>query len=82
MMVSGNFVTDFIFNSSSNCGTIALEKDKKLKYVLNIMGMKSTPYCYWIGTFCFDILMYLAICIIFNVLLFAFNIKSMIDYIG
>lgn len=79
-MASSYFVMAYLFTSSSYCGTVAFERDAKLKYALNVMGLKSTPY--WLGTFCFDLIMYFVTCIFFVVLCFAFGISGLTDNLG
>jgi len=38
----------YSFNSSTFCATLVLEREKRLKYALNVMGCRIVPY--WLGT--------------------------------
>ena len=47
----------FVFNTSAYCGSIVLDREKKFKYLSNVMGLRKLPY--WMGNYAFDILIFL-----------------------
>mmetsp|Transcript_145344 Transcript_145344/g.205741 ORF Transcript_145344/g.205741 Transcript_145344/m.205741 type:complete len:85 (-) Transcript_145344:134-388(-) len=53
----------FGFSTTSYSGNVVYEREKKLKYALNVMGCRVVPY--WVGTFMFDYLMYLVVATLF-----------------
>lgn len=58
----------FIFNTSSYCGSIVLEREKRFKYLSNVSGIRQLPY--WSANYCFDlIIFYLPLAAFFLVLL-------------
>ena len=50
-------VQAFCMNSSIFINTPVQEREISLKHLLCVMGCRKLPY--WLGTFCFDFLMYL-----------------------
>lgn len=46
----------FIFNTSAYCGSIVLEREKRFKYLSNVMGLRKLPY--WIANFAFDLILF------------------------
>ena len=59
----------FIFNTSSYCGSIVLEREKKFKYLSNVMGLRKFPY--WIANFSFDLILFVVPVIIFFIITLA-----------
>lgn len=60
---------------------IVFEKEKKLKYSLNVMGCRLTPY--WFGNFLFDFIYMLLIIVIFLIVGNSLdNMKIMTETVG
>ena len=59
----------FIFNTSSYCGSIVLEREKRFKYLSNVSGMKRLPY--WSANYAFDLCIFLLPLTIFFIILLA-----------
>ncbi|KRX06128.1 P-loop containing nucleoside triphosphate hydrolase [Pseudocohnilembus persalinus] len=61
----------YSFSSSIYINTPVMEKEHQIKYVLNVMGIKS--FSYWMGTFLFDYLSYILISSFFFVFVGLYN---------
>jgi hypothetical protein len=46
----------FIFNTSSYCGSIVLEREKRFKYLSNVSGIRQFPY--WAANYAFDLIIF------------------------
>ena len=62
-------VWSFIFNTSSYCGGIVLEREKRFKYLSNVMGLRKFPY--WMANFTFDLLLFLIPVAVFFIIVLA-----------
>jgi len=59
----------FIFNTSSYCGNLVLEREKRFKYLSNVSGMRRIPY--WAANYAFDLLIFLIPLSVYFIILFA-----------
>lgn len=59
----------FIFNTSSFCGSIVQEREKKFKYLSNVSGMRRLPY--WSANYIFDLLLFFIPLTIFFIIVLA-----------
>lgn len=83
MMLMSQFVIwAFIFNTSSYCGDIVLEREKRFKYLSHVLGMQKFPY--WAGKYAFDLCIFFIPLLIFFVIIFAAgeNTKFLTDVVG
>ncbi len=55
----------FVFNTAAYCGSLVAEREKKLKYISNVMGMRKAPY--WCANYAFDLMIFLTPLIFFFV---------------
>lgn len=65
-------IDSYCFTTSNYCGSLVYERENKLKYALNVMGCRTLPY--WLGTLCFDYVMFLIPTLIFYILTICFDI--------
>ena len=65
-IVSIFIVEAYSFGSSIYIGFTVFEREKNLKYALNVMGCKTLPY--WMATFAFDFLIFWIIFIFFFII--------------
>lgn len=66
----------YSFSLSTYCGNVVYEREKKLKYALNVMGCRKLPY--WLGTFAFDYTIFVFVSACFMAFYFAFGIQAVI----
>ncbi len=59
----------FVFNTSSFCGGVVLEREKRFKYISNVSGLRQYPY--WAGNYAFDLVIFYIPLIVFFVIAFA-----------
>ena len=59
----------FIFNTSSYCGSIVLEREKRFKYITNVSGTRQLPY--WTANYAFDLLLFYVPLLAFFVVAYA-----------
>lgn len=70
LQVMGYFmVWAFIFNTSSYCGSIVLEREKRFKYLSNVSGIRQVPY--WLANYVFDLIIFFEPLIVFFLVLLA-----------
>ena len=62
------------------CGSIVYEREKKLKYALNVMGCRTFPY--WLGTFAFDYILFCVIASFFILFGVIFSLEVVSSYVG
>ena len=62
------FIWAFVFNTSSYCGDLVLEREKKFKYLSHVMGLKKIPY--WSANYCFDMCIFFIPLIIFFIAIY------------
>ena len=67
-LMSFFFVWAFVFNTSTYCGDLVLEREKKFKYLSHVMGLRKLPY--WAGNYCFDLLIFLIPLILFFIVIY------------
>jgi hypothetical protein len=73
----------YSFNTSSFCGSIVAEKEMKFKYLSFVMGMRKIPY--WLGTICFDMILFWIPSVILCVIIACFpyeNSQIFVDKFG
>lgn len=75
--MSNFLVLAYCFNSSIFISLPVLERETHLKYALNVMGCRVTPY--WLGTFAFDYLIFLITIGIFEVFCIIRDLNYVID---
>lgn len=63
------FVWAFVFNTSIYCGDLVLEREKKFRYLSNVMGLRKLPY--WSANYCFDLLIFTIPLAVFFIVVFA-----------
>ncbi|KRX07798.1 P-loop containing nucleoside triphosphate hydrolase [Pseudocohnilembus persalinus] len=66
-------IIGYCFSTGSYCSFIVTEKANKLKYALNVMGCRSSTY--WLGTYSFDITVFLILQIIYIIFCFIFDFQ-------
>lgn len=59
----------FVFNTSSYCGSVVLEREKRFKYLTNVMGTRQLPY--WLGNYAFDMIIFYVPLLFFFVIIYA-----------
>ena len=64
----------FIFNTSTFCGSVVLEREKRFKYLSNVSGTRQLPY--WAGNYSFDLLVFWSPLIIFFITILALGTKG------
>lgn len=70
----------YSFATTVFTANVVEEREKKLKYALNVMGCRTLPY--WLGTFTFDYTMYCIVTSIFFIFGYSFEIILMTNYVG
>ena len=65
------FVTIYVLYITSFGVSLVTEREKKLKYSLNVMGLRVIPY--WLGNFLFDFMILTLMLILFISLSFIFD---------
>jgi ATP-binding cassette subfamily A (ABC1) protein 3 len=70
----------YSFSLSTYCGSIVLEREKKLKYALNVMGCRKVPY--WLGTFAFDYIVFFVVSLYFILFSVIFDISIFKGHYG
>jgi len=76
------FLVNFAFalNSTVYASFPVLEREKKIKYVLRVLGCRTFPY--WAGTFAFDMLLILGINLVITLLVFVLNLHILQENLG
>lgn len=59
----------FVFTTSSYCGGVVLEREKRFKYLTNVSGTRQLPY--WAGNYAFDLLIFIVPLTVFFIITFA-----------
>lgn len=75
------FLVNFAYalNTTIYAAFTVYEREHKIKYILNVMGMRTLPY--WFGTFIFDFLLINSINIILLALVYIFEIEKLMSQI-
>lgn len=68
-LMSFFFVWAFIFNTSTFCGDLVLEREKRFKYLSHVLGLRKLPY--WSANYAFDLLIFTIPLILFFIMIFA-----------
>lgn len=64
----------FIFNTSTFCGDLVLEREKRFKYLSHVLGLRKAPY--WAANYTFDLLIFLIPLSIFFLVIFSVGEKG------
>lgn len=59
----------FIFNTSTFCGDLVLEREKRFKYLSHVLGLRKLPY--WSANYAFDLMIFLIPLMIFFIIIFS-----------
>lgn len=59
----------FVFTTSSYCGDVVLEREKRFKYISNVSGARQLPY--WAGNYAFDLVLFYLPLSVFFIIAFA-----------
>jgi hypothetical protein len=59
----------FVFTTSSYCGSVVQEREKRFKYLTNVSGTRQLPY--WAGNYAFDLLIFCIPLIIYFIIAFS-----------
>lgn len=78
--VVSNGILAQCLSASNFCGTIVLEREKNLKYALNVMGCRILPY--WLGSFLFDFVIFFLQFLAFMVTCVMFNFSCVTHQFG
>lgn len=64
----------FIFNTSSFCGDLVLEREKRFKYLSHVLGLRKLPY--WAANYTFDMLIFALPLMIFFIVIYAIGERA------
>ena len=72
----------FVFTTSSYCGDVVQEREKRFKYISNVSGARQLPY--WAGNYAFDLLLFYLPLSIFFIIAFSLGSEGSIitDFAG
>jgi hypothetical protein len=73
-MLAYFMVWAFVFNTSTFCGDLVLEREKKFKYLSHVLGLRKLPY--WMANYAFDIIVFIIPLILFFIIIFAIGEKA------
>jgi hypothetical protein len=64
----------FLFNTSSYCGDLVMERETKFKYLSHVLGLKRHPY--WLANYTFDICLFAIPLVLFFVAAFLLQSRA------
>ena len=73
-VISYFMVWAFVFNTSSYCGGIVFEREKKFKYLSNVMGLRKLPY--WSANYALDLIIFILPLVVFFIVIYSIGEKA------